>query len=237
MVNFDVEGLRFVVTPPENVEIAQWGDIHDLARIALAETYPQRSADEIDIATNWGNPKFFAAVRINPELDVKSGKLRDGQKFSNPLAAMALEGEEVAGYAYSADNTSNPLSRLKMRTSHKRYAWFREAYVAEDYRARGIAHVLGALSLEARHPLQPVSAYVLKEAKGSEQIMTDLKRLGFRVTNLCDKPEEVHPFGYGHAKPAEQFRLAAPSAETVMTKITNMFRASRAIELAKKSAE
>lgn len=235
MPNFDVAGLRFEVLPPEELLDEQWADIQTLERAAFNEAFPNREQIEIDNVLRWGNLRVFKDARINPASDIDRGRLKAGQRFGKPIVGLAYDNEHLTGYVYSADNASGSRAMVqaaKMLVPTRRYAWFREISVQPEYQGRGIAHVLGYLSLEQRNPLQPVTAYVWLDNPR-------MRALSCYLVNNLDferKPSSVtakRPFG-ALSDPVAQERLAAKSSGRVMSSIATMPRAADAITHAKR---
>jgi len=226
--NFQLSGINFEVIAPRSVSRAIWHDLQNLGERAFEEALPDRSSTEVERLFHHDDPATFREARLNPLVDVRAGRLREGQ-FAKPLVALAYRPDGMPiGYAYSADNTSggSRLERiLKMRTppvvpvpkiGGKRYVWFREIAIDPEFQHRGIAHALGYLSLEKRRPKQPVTAYVWEETVG---IMGLLRSVGFSPNP--SQPEPAKPFGET-SRAAQMYRMAAPSALLVMSRILDL---------------
>lgn len=191
--------ITFVSLPADQVDRTQYRYAQDLERRCLGESL-NRSQKEIDYLLDWDNPVSFANSRINPMEGVYSGRLHPDQSFSKPIATFAFKGEDLVGYAYSANNVSGNITQqaIKRLRGNKNYVWFREIAVHPDYRRMGIARTLGYLSLQERKPKQPVTAYVWEEAG----IKKRLESLGF-VSTGTSKREVFGP----NSEPAVQHRM------------------------------
>jgi len=234
---FNTEDLRFWVGSPDTLSMMSWKQMQTVAEEAMLAVSPD---EEVAWAIHKSDTVRFARGRRDPQVEVQAGRLNEGEFSNLGVAAAFNDKDKIVGYSYSADNTSgNPafVRRLKMNISpalpvpkvgHRRYAWIRETMVHPEYQHRGIAHVLGYLSIAERHPKQPVAIY---EWEPASRIVDSLQNLGLERTGAQIK----QPYGAG-SKPKELVRFAASRAQTVMDNIHGLSpSAAQAIENAQKS--
>jgi GNAT superfamily N-acetyltransferase len=230
----NVSGLNFEMGPPDAFGRWEWMDILKLEREAFGAALPERSSAEIDHMLgvikvdpdDATSPTRYLPSRLDPGLDVETGEQKPRQQFSAPLVLVALDRDTPVGYMYSANNTSGNflVASLKAFTASRNYIWVRELAVSPLHQGRGLAKVMGSVSLGMRNQAQPVAAYVRDEANQLEVAKKGLEAVGFSETGR--EPKQV----YGSNRfGVMQIRFAAPSAGLVRAKIAESPSAIQAI--------
>lgn len=189
----------------------EWRQLQDLQRIADASVLGDRTRAEIDVMVGWDDPDRYYASHLDPNCEV-GRRYNANQEYRHPKVALATDGDEVVGFAYSAHNVSGttPTERLIKRWGLvKNYLWLREIAVRPDYQRQGVAKDLGRTLLSDAIYLQPVAAYVWPDEMGFLPPL--LERLGFNPTG----EQQVKAFGE-HRPAIRQVRMQAPTVRSVM---------------------
>jgi GNAT superfamily N-acetyltransferase len=198
---------------PAELNPNEWRELQAVSRASFATL--DRSQAEIDHFVSWSDPERFHRSRIDPNSEVGKS-LNPDQSFSNAWVALAVDGNDVIGHAYAANNVSgsNKLERaIKLLGTQKRYWWFREIAVLPDYRRLGLAKDLGAMLVTRSQPWQPATAYIWPD---ETQFMPQfMRRATFQPTG-----EQLLPAFGEDARPVRQVRVQAPSTYGVVTALT-----------------
>lgn len=185
MPQFDVEGLRFEIRDPGDIDDDTYHQIHDLERDAYQATLRNlRSPLEIDRFVHWKQFGIYRDLKRDPNLAVDLGLIYPNNNFRNAQMVTAYEGDQPVGFVYVADNVSgrNMLVRAaKWHVPEKQYAAFRDIVVHPDLGHHGIGHVLGYLALDQKHDDQTTTAYVYPD--DFVNMERSLRKVGFEVTD------------------------------------------------------
>lgn len=196
----------------DTLEISKdnWRDIQTVQRDSFTSTL-DRSQSEIDALVEWKDPDRFYMSHADPMNEVGQ-RFSEKQSFTHPKVAVATEGKELLGFAYSAHNTSGETEqeRQKKRLSVvKNYLWLREIAVKPERQNMGVARNLGRLLLKDAIRLQPVTAYIWPEE--IEFLPSILNSLGFVETG----EQQVNLFDNGNEL-VKQVRMQAPTVHRVL---------------------
>ena len=189
----------------------EWRTLQAVSRSALNHIL-QRSPEEIDHLIRWDRPEEYVATRRDPKTLV-GNTMNPNQTYSNPRVAVAMDADDMVGFAYVANNVSGAsrIERtLKQLGAKKNYLWFRDIAVEPSHQREGMAKWLAMNLLMSAKTFQPVTAYVWPDEM--RFMPRALRSVGFAPTG----EQEVHVFGED-AAPVRQVRMQAPSvAELVM---------------------
>ncbi len=229
MTNFDAENIMLTVLPADKVgllsdgevDYKHWQEIQDLVREGYTSSLPERSPKEVDLLVDSSNLNTFRDAQVDPNFDVRRGRLPRNQKLAQPIVILATEGSyegRLVGYSRSANRVfgrSDKSRDRKMSRPASREVLISEVVVAKDYRLRGLAHILASAHLDERHPKQPVAVDVWEEMRDFGSTMQTLGRLGF-----VGRPAEPrNPFPYGIPGPVKEVHLKAPSVNFLRKKL------------------
>lgn len=196
------------------LEQNEWLQLQTVSRESFAGTLLNRPLDEIDALVQWNDPDLFYKSHVDPNTQVGQ-RYNANQSFSRPRVAVATEGGELAGFAYSAYNVSGASGwdRFAKRLSVvKNYLWLREVAVKPEFQQQGIATSLGRALLRDTLPIRPPTTYVWPDEIAFLQ--SALERVGFVPTG----EQQVTVFGE-NSIPIRQVRLQAPSARSVLQQL------------------
>jgi ribosomal protein S18 acetylase RimI-like enzyme len=200
---------------PADLDQDEWRQLQGVERDAFANTLVDRSPDEVDALVEWDNPDLFYASHIDPNGEVGK-RYYQNQSHTKPRVAVATEGGELVGFAYSTHNVSGETEReqrIKRLSIVKNYLWLREIAVKPENQRQGVAKKLGETLLKDAISLQPVAAYVWPD-EDHGYMQGTLERLGFSATG--EQPVKV--FGES-SEPTKQVRMQAPSARNVLKRL------------------
>lgn len=191
----------------------EWRQLQTIQREAFKTTL-DRTHEEIDALVKWDEPADFYASHAYPN-SAPAKRFNDSQSFHKARVAVATDGPEPVGFAYSAHNVSGATERVRLQkrlSVVKNYLWLREVAVIPDFQNKGIARELSRKLLEDAIPLQPPTAYVWPDEIGFLQ--RRLEQVGFVSTG----EQDVVVFGEG-SEPIRQVRMQAASARAVLKQL------------------
>lgn len=192
-----------------------WVEAQLLQRDAFSHTLEGNNKEDIAQLVGLSDPHRFIASHRDPNIEV-GNRFTDNQEFNRPRVAIAKKGEDLVGFAYSADNISGTTLQRAVKRNFvtKNYLWLREFVVHPDYQQKGIAKRMGKLILEDANVKQPVTAYIWPEVKGTDFLEGVLSDLGFIRTGSRD----VKIFGLNRP-PIKQVRMQATTVGSVLKKL------------------
>jgi hypothetical protein len=102
----------FDLVHPKELSADEWRQLQALSRESFGEQL-DRPQEEIDVLTSWHDAARYRESRIDPNSEVGK-RFNANQSFSRPRVAIATDGPDFVGFAYSADNVSgsNKLKRF-----------------------------------------------------------------------------------------------------------------------------
>lgn len=188
----------------------EWRQLQAISRDAFASTL-DRTQDEIDALVEWDDPSRYYTSHVDPNSEV-GRRYNENQECSKPRVAVAAEGGEPVGFAYSAHNVSGATEKVrtaKKLSVVKNYLWLREIAVAPAHQRQGISKELGKALLKDAIPLQPPAAYIWPDEIGF--LRESLERLYFWATG----EQQSRIYGEG-STPVREVRMQAASARSVL---------------------
>jgi GNAT superfamily N-acetyltransferase len=198
---------------PYDLDSGEWHELQAISREGFQATLG-RSQEEVDYLVQWNDPTRFYLSHMDPA--VEAGKrFNPNQSYSQLRVAIAYDGADKVGFAYSAHNTSGATEQIrqaKRLSIAKNYLWFREIAVRPDLHRQGIARKMGLTLLEDAIPFQPVAAYVWPEVVPF--LPEALSKLGFNKT----AEKDINLFGQDKAQ-VTQARYKARFALGVLSKL------------------
>lgn len=178
------------VFPANEIYPTEWLELMDLARTAGASEQ-NRNDTELSASLGLHDAEHFVKAHRDPNID--SGNFSPLRMFFSPRLALATDGKEKIGYAYSADYVVGDKSYVR----DLRYASFfgrlldmREVVVRPDYQRQGIGTALTRILLEKAYGVQPVSTAIT-----SGEVLKfyhKLSGLGFRPVEADEVPDRLN---------------------------------------------
>jgi GNAT superfamily N-acetyltransferase len=153
--------IEVSVHHPAELDWDKWRQLQSIQRDAFGSVL-NRSQTEIDALVDWQDPNRYFTSHIDPNTEVGK-RFNDHQSFTQPRVALATDGDETVGFAYSAYNVSGKtqaIQTLKRLNVAKNYLWIREMAVKPDHQRLGIAQAMGRALLKESVDEQPVTAYI-----------------------------------------------------------------------------
>lgn len=191
----------------------QWRQLQSISRSAFMSS-TTRDQVEIDKLVGWDDAELFYNTHINPNMLVGNYGYNPNQEFSKARVAVAHDGENPFGFAYTAHNVSGDTElkrQVKKLSIVKNYLWFRDIAVLPGHQRQGIARELGRKLLSDAISVQPVSAYIWpQEVVG---IQDKLEKLGFSETG--DKLVDI----FGAGEEVLQRRMQAGTVKSVLDRL------------------
>lgn len=198
---------------PSELSRDEWGDLQALSRSAFKETL-HRSQDEIDVLVAWDDADGYLRSHLDPNTHADASYVPN-QEYFNPRVAVATEGNQLAGYAYSAHSVSGQTASerfMKRMMVRKCQLWLREFAVLPALQKHGLAKQMGKVLLHDAVALQPPSTDIWPDESGFLQ--GALERIGF--VPVAEK--QVQVFGVS-SEPIRQVRMQAPSVRGVLQRL------------------
>ncbi len=183
------------VRSAETLNDMEWRALQIVQFNALREVLPGRSVDEVKRLVSWDDPLRYAASHRDPNSEV-GRRFNEGNRYFNPLVAVASVYDEPIGFMYGAENVSgnSEVARWAKRNIFgKSYFWIREVAVSPEHQGQGIAKWLGSTMLgELMHGKDlPIATYI--HPGETPFLKPVLETLGFHETG--SQPVDLYGLG------------------------------------------